>query len=84
MALINTAVGLLAISSPIGALPVVAKAAGGEPSQVRRISRLAVLTFSGALAGHGDRLSRPTAALAVPTVLAFVQLRLCAAAFNVA
>jgi multiple antibiotic resistance protein len=45
MALINTAVGLLAISSPIGVLPVVAKAAGGDPSRVRRISRLAVLTF---------------------------------------
>jgi len=45
MALINTAVGLLAISSPIGALPVVAKAAGGEPGRVRQISRLAVLTF---------------------------------------
>ncbi len=45
VSLINTAVGLLAISSPIGVLPVVAKAAGGDPQQVRRISRLAVLTF---------------------------------------
>ncbi|MGB7564902.1 MAG: MarC family protein [Prochlorococcaceae cyanobacterium] len=45
MSLINTAVGLLAISSPIGVLPVVAKAAGNDPSRVRRISRLAVLTF---------------------------------------
>jgi len=45
MSLINTAVGLLAISSPIGVLPVVARAAGGDISRVRRISRLAVLTF---------------------------------------
>jgi multiple antibiotic resistance protein len=45
MALINTAVGLLAISSPIGVLPVVVKAAEGDPVRVRRISRLAVLTF---------------------------------------
>ena len=45
MSLINTAVGLLAISSPIGVLPVVAKASGGDPIRVRRISRLAVLTF---------------------------------------
>jgi len=45
MALINTAVGLLAISSPIGVLPVVVKAAEGDPLRVRRISRLAVLTF---------------------------------------
>jgi len=45
MSLINTAVGLLAISSPIGVLPVVARAAGGDVSKLRRISRLAVLTF---------------------------------------
>jgi len=45
MSLINTAVGLLAISSPINVLPVVAKASGGDPDQIRRISRLAVLTF---------------------------------------
>lgn len=45
MALINTAVGLLAISSPIGVLPVVAKAGGGDPRRIRQISRLAVLTF---------------------------------------
>lgn len=45
MSLINTAVGLLAIGSPIGVLPVVARAAGGDPGRVRRISRLAVLTF---------------------------------------
>lgn len=45
MSLINTAVGLLAISSPIGVLPVVAKASEGDPTKVRRISRLAVLTF---------------------------------------
>jgi multiple antibiotic resistance protein len=45
MALINTAVGLLAISSPIGVLPVVVKAAEGDPLRIRRISRLAVLTF---------------------------------------
>jgi multiple antibiotic resistance protein len=45
MSLINTAVGLLAISSPIGVLPVVARAAGGDASKLRRISRLAVLTF---------------------------------------
>jgi len=45
MSLINTAVGLLAISSPIGVLPVVARAAGGEDSRVRQISRMAVLTF---------------------------------------
>ena len=45
MALINTAVGLLAISSPIGVLPVVAKAGGGDPSRIRQISRMAVLTF---------------------------------------
>ena len=38
MTLINTAVGLLAISSPIGVLPVVARAAGGDPSRVRQIS----------------------------------------------
>jgi multiple antibiotic resistance protein len=45
VSLINTAVGLLAISSPIGVLPVVAKASEGDPTKVRRISRLAVLTF---------------------------------------
>ncbi len=45
MSLINTAVGLLAISSPIGILPVVVKAAGGDPQRIARISRLAVLTF---------------------------------------
>jgi multiple antibiotic resistance protein len=45
MSLINTAVGLLAISSPIGVLPVVARAAGGDDSRVRQISRMAVLTF---------------------------------------
>ncbi len=45
MALINTAVGLLAISSPIGVLPVVVEAARGNPVRIRRISRLAVLTF---------------------------------------
>jgi multiple antibiotic resistance protein len=45
MSLINTAVGLLAISSPIGVLPVVARASGGDLSRLRRISRLAVLTF---------------------------------------
>ncbi|WP_216904401.1 MarC family protein [Synechococcus sp. CCY 9618] len=45
MSLINTAVGLLAISSPIGLLPVVVEAGGGNPLRIRRISRLAVLTF---------------------------------------
>jgi multiple antibiotic resistance protein len=45
MSLINTAVGLLAISSPIGLLPVVVEAGGGNPVRIRRISRLAVLTF---------------------------------------
>jgi multiple antibiotic resistance protein len=45
MALINTAVGLLAISSPIGVLPVVAKAGGGDPRRISQISRMAVLTF---------------------------------------
>jgi multiple antibiotic resistance protein len=45
MSLINTAVGLLAISSPIGLLPVVMEAGGGNPVRIRRISRLAVLTF---------------------------------------
>ena len=45
MSLINTAVGLLAISSPIGVLPVVARAAGGDDMRLRQISRMAVLTF---------------------------------------
>ena len=45
MSLINTAVGLLAISSPINVLSVVAKASGGDPVQIRSISRLVVLTF---------------------------------------
>ena len=45
MSLINTAVGLLAISSPIGVLPVVARAAGGDDTRLRQISRMAVLTF---------------------------------------
>jgi multiple antibiotic resistance protein len=45
VSLVNTAVGLLAISSPIGVLPVVVRAADGDPVRVRRISRLAVLTF---------------------------------------
>ena len=49
MSLINTAVGLLAISSPIGLLPVVVEAGGGNPVRIRRISRLAVLTFLCAL-----------------------------------
>ena len=49
MSLINTAVGLLAISSPIGLLPVVVQAGRGNPVRIRRISRLAVLTFLCAL-----------------------------------
>lgn len=44
MCLINTAGGLLAISSPIGVLPVVARAAGGDASRLRQICRLSVLT----------------------------------------
>jgi small neutral amino acid transporter SnatA (MarC family) len=49
MSLIHTAVGLLAISSPIGLLPVVVQAGRGNPVRIRRISRLAVFTFLCAL-----------------------------------
>jgi hypothetical protein len=45
MSLMYTTVGLLAISWPIGVLTMVARAAGGDPSRVRQISRLAVLRF---------------------------------------
>jgi multiple antibiotic resistance protein len=45
MSLINTAVGLVALTDPIGVLPVVIEAANANPARVRRIGRLAATTF---------------------------------------
>lgn len=45
MSLINTAVGLVALTDPIGVLPVVIEAANANPSRVRRIGRLAATTY---------------------------------------
>jgi multiple antibiotic resistance protein len=45
MALINTAVGLVAMTDPIGVLPVIIQAANANPRTVRRISRLAATTY---------------------------------------
>jgi len=55
MTLINTAVGLLAISSPFGVRPVVARAAGGDDSRLRQISRMAGAGWAGChLLGGGE------------------------------
>lgn len=45
MSLINTAVGLVALTDPIGVLPVVIEAANANPARVRRIGRLAATTY---------------------------------------
>jgi multiple antibiotic resistance protein len=45
MSLINTAVGLVALTDPIGVLPVVIDAANANPTRVRRIGRLAATTY---------------------------------------
>lgn len=45
MALINTAVGLVAMTDPIGVLPVLIQAANANPHRVRGISRLAAATY---------------------------------------
>ncbi|MCP9928235.1 MarC family protein [Cyanobium sp. CH-040] len=45
MSLINTAVGLVALTDPIGVLPVVIEAANANPGRVRRIGRLAATTY---------------------------------------
>jgi multiple antibiotic resistance protein len=44
MSLSTLAVGLLALSDPVGLLSVVGQAGAGSDSRLRRISRLAVLT----------------------------------------
>ncbi|SBO44727.1 MarC family protein [Cyanobium sp. NIES-981] len=45
MSLINTAVGLVALTDPVGVLPLVIQAASANPHTVRRISRLAATTY---------------------------------------
>jgi len=45
MSLINTAVGLVAMTDPIGVLPVVIQVANANYLKVRRISRLAATTY---------------------------------------
>jgi multiple antibiotic resistance protein len=45
MSLSTLAVGLLALSDPVGLLSVVGQAGAGSDSRLRRISRLAVLTY---------------------------------------
>ncbi|MCP9788110.1 MarC family protein [Cyanobium sp. Maggiore-St4-Cus] len=45
MSLSTLAVGLLALSDPLGLLSVVGQAGAGSDSRLRRISRLAVLTY---------------------------------------
>jgi len=45
MSLSTLAVGLLALSDPVGLLSVVSQAGAGPGSRLRRISRLAVLTY---------------------------------------
>ena len=45
MSLSTLAVGLLALSDPVGLLSVVGQAGAGSGSRLRRISRLAVLTY---------------------------------------
>jgi small neutral amino acid transporter SnatA (MarC family) len=49
MSLSTLAVGLLALSDPVGLLSVVGKAGAGSGSRLRRISRMAVLTYLGVL-----------------------------------
>lgn len=45
MSLVNTAVGLVAMTDPVGILPVLIQAANANPQRVRRISRLAASTY---------------------------------------
>lgn len=45
MDLTNTAVGVLAVTDPIGLVPVVLAASEGDPDRLRRLSRPACLTF---------------------------------------
>jgi multiple antibiotic resistance protein len=45
MSLINTAVGLVALTDPVGVLPFVIQAANANPRTVRLISRLAATTY---------------------------------------
>jgi multiple antibiotic resistance protein len=43
--LLNTAIGVIAVTDPIGLLPVVLGASEGDPKRLRRICRPASLTF---------------------------------------
>ncbi|GCE65887.1 MarC family protein [cyanobiont of Ornithocercus magnificus] len=45
MSILNTALGLIAISEPVGILPLIYKVSNHEPSKVRLISRVSSLTY---------------------------------------